>query len=67
MKTLGQKLREIRKRLKLSQKQFAEKLGYTYKNVCNWENGHNNPSTHTIKRIHDIFGVDYNDIFDFEK
>ena len=66
MKTIGQKIKEIRIKLKLTQSEFATILGYNYKIVSNWENGRNTPTTHTLKKIHEIFGIEYEEIFDFD-
>lgn len=65
MKTIGENLRTIRIELGLTQKEFAEKLGYGCQNISNWEKNRNVPTAHTIKKIHDIFGVEYEDIYDY--
>ncbi len=44
-------IREIRKRLGLTQEQFAHHLGVTYLTVNRWENGHATPSPMAVKLI----------------
>lgn len=66
MKTIGDNIREIRSQLKLTQNEFAKALGYTERNVGNWEHGRSVPTVYTIKKMHEIFGLEYDEIFDFE-
>lgn len=66
MKTLGENLRQIRLELGLTQREFALKLGYTERNVGNWEHNRSIPTMTTIKKIHEIFGVAYDDIYDYD-
>jgi len=44
-------VREKRKKLNLTQKQFAELLGVSVSAVRHWEQGIRNPSTPTLKLI----------------
>lgn len=66
MKTIADVIKQIRKELKLSQKDFANVLGYNYRVVGSWENGRSKPGIDTIKLIHDKFNVEYEDIFDYD-
>ncbi|MBQ7884775.1 MAG: helix-turn-helix transcriptional regulator [Clostridia bacterium] len=66
MKTFAQNIKEIRQQLNLTQEQFANKLGYSYQLIGCWENGRSFPNLNTAKRIHEVFGVDYEDIFDYD-
>ncbi len=47
-------IRELRQQLHLSQKQFADKLGVSFKTVNRWENGHTLPSRLAIKLIEEM-------------
>jgi DNA-binding transcriptional regulator YiaG len=38
------RIRKLRKRLGLTQEQFAHKLGVTFVSVNRWENGHSTPT-----------------------
>ena len=40
----GQRIKEQRKKLGLTQQQLATKLNTSRSNVANWENNQNNPS-----------------------
>jgi len=44
-------IRELRQQLNLSQKQFAVRLGVSFKTVNRWENGHTVPSPLALKLI----------------
>lgn len=56
-KTLGKRIAENRKRLKLTQDQLAEKLGVTAQAVSKWENDQSCPDIATLPRLADIFGI----------
>ena len=66
MKTIGENLKIIRKELGLTQKEFAQKLGYGFQNISNWEKNRNIPTVHTLKKIHEIFGVEYDELYDYD-
>lgn len=44
-------IKNIRKRLKLTQEQLAQKLGVTWVTINRWENGKFNPSPLAIREI----------------
>lgn len=67
MKTFVDNLKNIREQLGLTQKEFAEKLGFNFRSVSNWETGKCYPSLVTIQKIHKLFKVDYEDLFDFSE
>ena len=48
---------ELRRRLNLSQDEFAEKLSVTRQAVSRWENGDTIPSTDMLKLIGEVFAV----------
>lgn len=51
------KLKELRQKLGLSQKEFAEKLGIEYQNYNKYELGKNEPSIETMIKIADYYGI----------
>lgn len=55
--TLGQKLKEIRKKLGLSQEQLAEIMNVSRQAITKWENDVGLPDTENLKEISHIFGV----------
>lgn len=44
-------VRELRERLRLTQEQFAQKVGVTYSTVNHWENGKRTPQPYLVKRL----------------
>jgi len=44
----------LRQQLNLSQKQFAAKVGVSFKTVNRWENGHTEPSRIALKLIEEM-------------
>lgn len=44
-------IKEIRKRLRLTQEEFAHKIGVTFATVSRWENGHSKPSKMASKLL----------------
>lgn len=57
--TLGERIRELRKKHGLSQEQLADKLNVSRQAVQKWESGVNEPNIETIKCIASYFQVDY--------
>ncbi|OIJ22034.1 transcriptional regulator [Anaerobacillus alkalidiazotrophicus] len=54
---LSQRLREARKRKKLTQEDLAKKLKTTKGTVSNYENGYSTPSNELLKDLADILDV----------
>lgn len=50
-KSIGQKIKELRERLKLSQKEFGELIGVSQKRIGELENKTKNPSAMLLNRI----------------
>ena len=53
----GKRIKELRKRLGLSQREFAEKIGRTLSAIQKWEMGEREPSEMALKQISQTFGV----------
>ncbi len=47
-------IRELRKRLDLTQEKFAAKLGVTFPTINRWENGRAQPSPLALQRIEEL-------------
>lgn len=47
----SEQIKEIRKKLNLSQEEFAKKLGVSFTSVNRWENGQTKPSKLAKKQI----------------
>lgn len=57
----AKKIKEIRENLKMTQQEFAEKIGVALSSVANWESGRSNPSklaVQSIKELLNIKGID---------
>ena len=65
-KALGENIRRIRKRQKLTQDVFSEKIGIEPSSLSNIENGKTLPSTLTILQIQQQFNISAQEIFDIE-
>lgn len=59
--TTGEKITEERKKLQLTQQQFAERLGVTRQAVSRWESDLAFPETDTLIKMSELFGcsIDY--------
>ena len=51
------RIKELRKKKNISQREFAKIIGAAPNTVCNWENGNREPDNDTLKRIADYFNV----------
>lgn len=58
----GNIIKEIRKKHKLTQNEFAQKYNVTYQAVSKWENGKNMPDTLLIKQISEDFNISIEDL-----
>lgn len=56
--TFGERLREIRKSLKLTQTEFGNLFGLSHPHISNVENGRDNPSEMFIRFIIEKLNVD---------
>lgn len=55
--TTGEKIYELRKKARITQEDFADKLGVTHQAVSKWESNTAFPETETIIKIAEMFGV----------
>lgn len=56
-KTVGQRLKELRKEKKIKQKDLAKMLNTTKSAISNWETGYNTPKPDSLKDLANIFNV----------
>ena len=54
------RLKELRKEKKLTQKELAEKTDIPYRTLQRWENGETVPNTETLKLLSKVFDVSIN-------
>lgn len=49
--TFGEKVKQVREELKLSQEEMAKALGVSFATINRWENGHNHPTYEALQRF----------------
>lgn len=59
---MGYSLGGLRGNKKISQKEAADLIGVSVETWSNWENAKTFPNVLKIKRIEEVFGVEYKDI-----
>ena len=64
--TIGERIKEIRDYLDITQAAFAEKLGTARNTIANYEIGRREPMEATIKAICRVFNVNYDWLKDGE-
>lgn len=57
--TLGERIKEVRKTVGLTQSEFGEKIGIKGNTVTNYEADRREPQEVTLKAICDKFGISY--------
>jgi len=55
--TVAERLKELRYKLGLSQKEFAEKVGIHYMTLSKYESGKYHPSLRFLKKVEEVFNV----------
>ena len=63
---LGEKIRELRRRLGCTQENLAAALGVTAQAVSRWESGGSYPDMEMIPPIANYFGVSIDELFGYE-
>lgn len=67
-KTLGERIKETRKRVGMSQQKVADALGISsFVAISQWEQGKRTPKPENIRRIAAALGVSVNEFFDFSE
>ena len=59
---IGQKLKEKRTALGLSQEQLAEQLGITRQTVANWEKGKTSPDIASVQKLSALYSVSLDEL-----
>ena len=60
------RLKELRKEKKLSQKEIAKKIGVSYRTIQNWENGESQIKPEKSQQLADLFGVSIGNLLGYE-
>lgn len=61
---VGENIKEYRRMYKLTQKQLGEMLGYSARNISDWEKGNTEPNITAIKNMIKIFKITYEELLD---
>ena len=59
---MGLKIKEFREERFMTQKQLADEIGSSQRNVSHWENGTNEPDVSTLIKLADLFGVSLDEL-----
>ncbi|MCQ4922963.1 helix-turn-helix domain-containing protein [Tissierella carlieri] len=62
MKNIGERIKKIRKSIKMSQIEFSKKIGISQGTLSEIENGNNNPSIETLIKIKEMTNLDIDEI-----
>ena len=65
-KNLGNKIRQFRKRLNITQEVLGEKLSRNQRQISLIENGTSFPTPETLVKMANVFNCSLKDLFDFE-
>lgn len=65
-KFVGGRIRSLRRKHNLTQKELGEKLGVKHNTISSYEKGTNEPEQDTLFRMADVLGVSINDFFPYE-
>ena len=55
--TIGENIRNYRRKQDLTQEEFAERLGVSYQSVSRWENGATYPDIELLPAISKLLGI----------
>lgn len=66
-KSIGDRIYSLRKKLGLSQEEFARRIGVSRQVVSKWEMNQVIPLTDKLKKISEEFNVSYEEIFSDQK
>lgn len=65
--TLGEKIKELRNKINISQEELAEKLGVSRQAVTKWENDVGLPDVENLKAIATLFNISIDELLDYKK
>lgn len=67
MSIFSERLKELRKRKNLTQKELAEQIGIKRNSYSDWENGKTEPSYENLVMLADLFDVSLDWLFGRDK
>ncbi len=65
MKTIGEKIKVLRREAGLNQQQLADKLGLSNQAISKWETNTTQPEITLLPEIATVFGVSIDELFDY--
>lgn len=65
--TLGEKIKELRKKANISQEELAEKVGVSRQAVTKWESDAGLPDLENLKSIATLFNISIDELLDYKK
>ena len=65
--TLGEKIKDLRKKANISQEELAEKVGVSRQAVTKWESDSGLPDIENLKNIASLFNVSIDELLDYKK
>lgn len=65
--TLGEKFKDLRKKINISQEELAEKIGVSRQTVTKWENDLGLPDIENLKNIASLFNISVDELLDYKK
>lgn len=65
-KFVGNRIREVRKERRITQKVLGEKIGVKHNTISSYENGTNEPEQEILYKIADVLDVSINDFFPYD-
>ncbi|MCU5406931.1 helix-turn-helix domain-containing protein [Bacillus cereus] len=66
MNTIGKRIKYFRKKLSLTQDDFAEKYGFSIGQIKHWETDRHQPDVESLKCLCSIFGISTDTLIGFE-
>lgn len=66
LKLIGYKIKEIRKKKKISQEKLAEMISMNHRSIIRLENVHNTPTLETLEKIAQALNVNITDFFEVD-
>lgn len=63
---IGLRIKELRRRKKLSQEELAERIDVNFRTIQRLETGKNIPSLETLTKLAEAFEIDMRDLFSLE-
>ena len=67
MKTIGERIAELRKERGMTQEEFGSQIGVTAQTISKWENSNTSPDISLLPVLADAFGITIDSLFSIDK